>query len=112
MFTKSYVFEKALSVWEKANCMQMNQTLDFVTVIENPTKEMKLFVTGSSSYEVFVDRRFAAHGPARCAHGFYKVDELSLDPFGNDDPFEILIRVTGYNVNSYSYLDVPSFLFC
>lgn len=110
MFTQSYVFEKALSVWEKANCMQMNQTLDFVTVIQNPTKGMKLCVAGSSSYEVFVNHNFVAHGPARCAHGFYKVDELFLEAFENYDSVEILIRVTGYNVNSYCYLDVPSFL--
>lgn len=102
-------FRKALPVWEKGKEALMNHTLEFSTKILN-IKNYKLYLSASSSYLVFVNDKFVAHGPARAAHGFYKVDCIPLEAFLADGENTITIRCTGYNINSFCYLDAPSFL--
>ena len=59
---------------------------------------------------MFLNGQFLGHGPARGPHGFFRVDEwdvtAKLQPGINVVAFE----VAGYNANSYSLLDQPSFL--
>lgn len=102
-------FRKALPVWEKGKETLMNHTIEFSTKIRD-NKDYKLYIAASSSYLVFVNDTFAAHGPARAAHGFYKVDCIPLKTFLTKGENTITIRCTGYNINSFCYLDAPSFL--
>lgn len=53
---------------------------------------------------------FICAGPARAAHGWYRVDEICLSPFLTEDRNYVVTEVLGYNVNSYDTLDQPSFL--
>lgn len=102
-------FKKALPVWEKGKETVMNYTLEFSSRlygIDNYT----LYVSGSSSYLIFVNDTFVAYGPARTARGYYKVDCIHLSPFLSEGENQIVIRCTGYNINSFYFLDVPSFL--
>ena len=104
-----FQFQKAVPVWERGKELCMNHTIEFLTEVVNK-EDYVLSLTGSSSYLVFVNDNFFAHGPARAAHGFYKVDELPLMEALSDGINKITIRCNGYNVNSFSYLDAPSFL--
>lgn len=106
---KTTKFQKALPVWEKGKETLMNHTLEFTSQFTG-IDDYVLYVSGSSSYLVFVNDVFLAHGPARAAHGFYKVDCISLSDFLSEGENKITIRCTGYNINSFCYLDTPSFL--
>lgn len=109
MITKDFKYQKALPVWEKGKAADMNYTLEFMSELQGK-HDYKLYISGSSSYLVFVNNRFVAHGPARAAHGFYKVDCIFLRETLSDKKNIVTIRCTGYNANSFCYLDAPSFL--
>ena len=101
-------FEKALPVWALGREKEMNLFLSFRTIAKKAEKTV-LRVTGSSAYDVKVNGEFIAFGPARSAHGFYRVDELDLSTYVKENSV-ITITVAGYNCNSYYHLDQPSFL--
>ena len=66
-----------------------------------------LRITASTLYRAFVGDTFIGCGPARAAHGCFRVDEWLIE-CGAD--CELRIEVAGYNANSYYVLDQPSFL--
>lgn len=109
MMTNKFQYQKALPVWEKGKSTVMNHTLEFISKLQE-AKDYQLYISGTSSYLIFVNDTFVAHGPARAAHGFYKVDCIPLRDFLSEGENTIIIRCTGYNVNSFCYLDTPSFL--
>lgn len=85
----------------------MNVTAGFRAVLR-PGPKATLRIAASSVYRVFLNGHFVGHGPARAAHGFYRVDSwpLTLDRLEN----VLAIEVAGYNVNGYYLLDQPSFV--
>ncbi len=101
-------FEKALPVWALGRETEMNLWLSFRAVTKKAEKTV-LRLTGSSAYDVKVNGAFIAFGPARSAHGFYRVDELDLTEHIKENSV-ITITVAGYNCNSYYHLNQPSFL--
>lgn len=105
----NFEFVKAVPVWEKGTSKMLNRSLDFIVNLKKAPGS-KLFVAGSTSFSVYVNGEFIAFGPARAAHGFYKVDEINLDSYLKDGGNILNIRVNGYNLNSFCYLDQPSFL--
>ena len=108
MYINHFTFEKALPVWKQGDTKVMNQTLDLIAQVDADRAVLR--IAGSTLYEVFVNGAFCAFGPARAAHGYYRCDELALDQWLTGGTNEVLIRVCGYNVNAYSYLDQPSFV--
>lgn len=100
-------FKKAQPVWEENRENEMNVTLVFKTECPQASRAV-LRITGSSYYNVYINNEFLAIGPARAAHGYFRVDELPicLDKANN----EIKIIVFGYASNSFYHLDQPSFL--
>lgn len=110
MKTNDYKFKKATPVWERGTQLTMNRTVAFVAIVNGKNTDCTLAVSGASSFTVFINGEFIAHGPARTAHGFYRVDEYMLRDRLNRDENTVEIRVSGYNVNSFAYLDQPSFI--
>ncbi|WP_438483001.1 alpha-L-rhamnosidase-related protein [Oleiharenicola lentus] len=89
----------------------MNLTVGFSATIQKPSASpLTLRLTGHSLYRIFVNGKFAGHGPARAAHGFYRVDEIDLTAQLRVGDNVIAIEVAGYNANSYYLLNQPSFL--
>jgi len=90
----------------------MNLTVGFRTVFLSPESgPVILSLTGSSLYRIFVNGQFAGQGPARTAHGHYRVDSLDIAEFLVPSAVNLVaIEVAGYNVNSYYLLDQPAFL--
>lgn len=113
---KKYRFQKALPVWAAGREKEMNCELAFRMVLPKASLELDnskvtLVLAASTVYRVWVNGNFVAAGPARAAHGFYRVDELELTEMLSERADNILvIEVVGYNVNSYDTLDQPSFL--
>ncbi len=102
------VFQKARPVWLKGLSRTMNISAGFRSVFRARKGRHILRITGATLYRIWLNGKFIGHGPARCGHGFYRVDEwcLPVEPGKN----LIAIEVAGYNVNGYYILDQPSFV--
>ncbi len=106
---KSFDISPAVPVWIDGEELTMNVTLSAKAEV-GACASATLALAASSSFIVLVNDKFIAHGPARCAEGFYYVDELELASHLKNAHNIIEIRAVGYNVNAFSYLDQPSFL--
>ena len=109
MTAERFYFKKALPIWKKNDAKTMNHCLEFKAEFPSVCGA-ELVISGHSSYLVFVNGEFVAHGPARAAHGFYKVDRISLDTFCGKENTTVEICASGYNCNAFSYVDAPSFV--
>ena len=107
---QDYKFRKAVPVWAEGREKEMNVWLAFTAKVYGG-KSTVLAVTGSSAYSVRINGEFFAFGPARCAHGFYRVDELDITDALSVGENEVTITVAGYNCNGFYHIDQPSF-FC
>ena len=104
-------FLAAKPVWPKGRETEKNLFVGFRASFQAPAGgHVWLRATGSSLYRVWLNGEFLAHGPARAAHGFYRVDELDITGRLKPGANLIAFEVAGYNVNSFYLLDQPSFL--
>ena len=104
-------FFAAKPIWIKDREDEKNLTLGFRACINKPkSKKVILKIAASSIYRVYLNNQFIGHGPARAAHGFFRVDEWDLSKSMQNNLNIIAIEVVGYNVNSYYLLDQPAFL--
>ena len=110
MLTHDYTFRKASPVWEKGTAYDMNRTVCFVATLPATAKTVTLSAAASCSFVLTVNGVYVAHGPARCCHGYFRVDEYELSKYLTKDVNTVAIRVASYNVNSFSYLNQPGFL--
>ena len=108
LYINEFSFEKALPVWKKGDCEVKNQTLELVAKVKGSRALLRL--AASTVCQVFVNGQLCSFGPARTAHGYYRCDELTLDGKLSEGENEVVIIVSGYNVNCYSYLDQTSFV--
>jgi alpha-L-rhamnosidase len=105
------LMKKALPVWTEGREKEMNLTLGFQGVFQtSKNKDCKLRITASTLYRVFLNGEFLGYGPARAAHGFFRVDEYDLSKRVQKGENIVAIEVAGYNVNTYYTLDQPSLL--
>ena len=111
LMTETQAFAAGRALWPEGRQSEKNLSVGFRATIERPeTVPVTLRVNASTIYRAFVNGRFAGYGPARAAHGYYRVDEWDITPLLSKGPNVVAIEVAGYNVNSYYLLDQPSFL--
>ncbi len=104
-------FMRAEPVWLAGLEREMNVLAGFRALIAPAAAgDVRLRVTGSTLYRVFVNGQWVACGPARTAHGWFRVDEWPIGSLLTPGTNVVAIEVAGYNVNSFAYLDQPSFL--
>ncbi|HPO16653.1 MAG TPA: hypothetical protein PLI09_24665 [Candidatus Hydrogenedentes bacterium] len=104
-------FVSAKPVWPEGREKEKNLFVGFRAIFDKPQESpVILRCTGSTVYRAFVNGTFCGYGPARAAHGYFRVDEWNLTPFLKDGKNIVAIEVAGYNANSYYLLDQPSFL--
>jgi alpha-L-rhamnosidase len=102
---------KALPVWADGREKEMNLNLGFRGVFQSEKNgKTTLKITASTLYRVFVNGEFIGSGPARAAHGYFRVDEYDLSRLAKNGENVVAVEVAGYNVNTYYTLDQPSFL--
>lgn len=87
---------------------EMNVSAGFRTLFKSSNAKTTLHITASTIYKVWLNGTFIGYGPARCGHGYYRVDVWDLPSVSGETL--LAIEVCGYNVNGYAYLDQPSFL--
>ncbi len=104
-------FRTAKPIWPAGRETERNLNVGFRAVFDAPKSERTVVrLTGSTIYRGFVNGTFMGHGPARGPHGFYRVDEWDITDHLVAGKNMVAIEVAGYNANSYSLLDQPSFL--
>jgi len=109
--TETELMKKAVPVWAEGREKEMNLTLGFHGVFQaKKNQNIKLKITASSLYRVFLNGEFLGYGPARAAHGFYRVDDYDLSKLAKSGENVLAIEVAGYNVNTFYTIDEPSFL--
>jgi len=105
---KKTTFKYAVPVWITGEEKEMNVSLRLEAKVKKGG--VLLRIAGHSLYQVFVNGRLAAQGPARAGHGFHRVDEIDLDGKCTGETNEISVVAAGYNVNSFYLTDEPSFI--
>lgn len=107
-------FVKAVPVWAAGREKEMNVTLVFSAEFDvadaETAKSVVLRSTGATIMQIQVDGRHAGYGPARGPHGWFRVDEWKLGALLKPGKNRVVVKVAGYNANSYYHLDQPSFL--
>lgn len=95
-------------MWLVGLSEEMNIQAGFRAVFTGRRGAHVLRIAGASLYRIRLNGEFVGHGPARCGHGYYRVDEwtLPIRPGGN----LLAIEAAGYNANGFAYLDQPSFI--
>jgi alpha-L-rhamnosidase len=107
----SGLMKKAIPVWAEGREKEMNLNLGFHGVFRKEVNQnVKLRITASTLYRVFINGKFLGYGPARAAHGFFRIDDYDLSRISENGVNVIAVEVAGYNVNSYYTIDEPSFL--
>ena len=92
-------FETAKPVWLKGLSGEKNITAGFYARVDNVVRAT-LKVATSGFFRVFVDGAFVHYGPARAAHGFFRVDEVALTL--GEGEHHVAVDVVCYGVNSFS----------
>lgn len=112
MENKEFHYKKALPVWGEGFLTEKNITISFSARIDYKKGSPAVFYASTAgTYTVFLNGNVIAYGPARTAHGFFRVDKIDLTPHLKAGENLLVARVTGYNVDSFVVLDQPPF-FC
>lgn len=105
------IFDISLPVWAEGLENTINVTCGLYAAIDAVEgRRYTVCATASSFYRLFVNGEFVNHGPARCGHGYYRVDEIEITDRLHAGKNSIAIEAVGYNVNSFYSLDQPSFV--
>lgn len=99
-------FTQALPVWPEGLEKEKHITAGFYATVQG--REATLTVATSGFYRVFVNGVFVTHGPARCAHGFYRVDTVALPLSAGVN--HVAVEVVSYYINAFGYLMQPGFI--
>lgn len=103
-------FKRAAAVWPAGLAGEMNVRVSFHARLEGRRDSLLVTrVAAASAYRVWIDGRFVAHGPARAAHGYARVDEwkVRLERTGAID---VVIEVTDYGVPTFCEAKGDAFL--
>lgn len=103
------MFKKASPIWEENKLEEKNYELYFRCQILKQT-DMRLVIATSCEYQVWVNGEFAAFGPAKAAHGFFKVDTISLDNYLIRPNNTVVLKTVSANINSFAVLDQTPFV--
>lgn len=101
-------FTRAKPIWAKGLEKEKNITLGLYKNIRCESGSAILKIAASGFYRVFVNGKFTYFGPARCAHGYYRVDEIELDLRKGEN--NIAIETVNYYVNSFYSLMQSGFI--
>lgn len=92
-------FIQAKPIWAIGLEEEKNVTLGLYKKISFGIGKTVLKVATSGFYKVFLNGIFLHFGPARCAHEYYRVDEIELPLQKGEN--HIAIECVNYHVNSY-----------
>lgn len=101
-------FKLAKPIWAKGLQEKRNITIGLYKKIITDDSKAILKIATSGFYKVFLNGSFLGFGPARCAHGFFRVDELAL-PLKHGEN-HIAIEAVNYCIESFYYIRQSGFI--
>lgn len=105
------MFISAKPIFLRGREREVNLTVGFRAVFTAENGQKVIFRAAASAiYRLFINGKLAAHGPARAAHDYFRVDELDVTKYIQNGINIAAVEVAGYNCNSFYLLDQPSFL--
>lgn len=107
---QTYQFRRALPVWESGKEETLNYHLAFRTVIEGK-ESARIALSASAIYQMYLNGKMIAEGPARAGHGHHRVDEIDLTPHLTEGRNVLVVYVAGYYLECFCFTREPSF-FC
>lgn len=103
------MFCKAVPVWQMDKCEEKNHELLFRCRITQQT-DVRIVVATSCEYQLWVNGTFAAFGPAKAAHGYFKADSILLDSYLNQSVNTVVLKAVSANINSFAVLEQSPFV--
>ena len=104
-------FASAQPVWLEGREKEKNLFVGFRATVDGKAAENAVVrLSGATICRLFVNGEFLGYGPARGPQGFFRVDEWPLKGRVKPGPNTVAVEVAGYNVNSFYFMDQPSFL--
>lgn len=100
-------FCRAMPVWLEGCEKELNSFCVFGARFKK-AENAELAITACNMYQVFLNGEFIGCGPARAAHGYFRIDKFPLNKLKEENI--IFIEVAGYNTLSYWQIDQPAFL--
>ncbi len=94
------MFQKAVPVFAAGKESELNTHIvlcENVASLEN----VKICLSASSFYQLFVNEVFVAFGPCRAAAGYARVDEIDLSKYHREGVNTVRIEVAGYACRSF-----------
>lgn len=102
-----FSFKKALPVWEEGSEKEPNTNLIFRTAIYG-TRGVTLRLAGQMHYVVRLNGDLLFEGPARCADGYNRADELFVKPSKRRNVLSITVE--GLYATGFSAVRQTSFI--
>ena len=104
-------FDVAEPVWTVAERDEINSSVAFTTHFEWDGKSpLQLRLAGCSIFKVFVNGEFAAYGPARGPHGWFRMDEWDVSRVARKGMNRLNIVGVAYNTTTYYIVGHEPFL--
>ncbi len=104
-------FDAAEPIWTTAEKGEVNSSVAFTTHFEwDGRAPLKLRLAGCSIFKVFVNGEFAAYGPARGPHGWFRMDEWNLSRVARKGDNRLSIVGVAYNTTTYYIVEHEPFL--
>ena len=104
-------FEKAEPIWIATATNEINTSVTFVSSFDwDGVSPLKLKLTGCSIFKVLVNDEFAAYGPARGPHGWFRMDEWDLSKVAKKGGNRLRIEGVAYNTTTYYLIEHAPFL--
>ena len=88
-----YQFKRAKAIWGKEFKHNYNQFMGFYTSVSHQGN-IQISIAARSYYRLYINGKMKAHGPARTAAGYCRVDQIDLAAEGNT---KISIEVAAYD---------------
>jgi len=105
------MFQNAQPVWLEGRQTETNLTAQFKAVCP-PGDHTSVHIATSGLYNLFVNGRFAAYGPARAGKNHFRMDQIDISPLLSEPENVVVVEVCGYNALSFELQKQPSFLQC
>lgn len=104
------MFQKAKPIWEDGKGYEKNTHLVFKAQLDKKITRLK--IASSVSYQVFINGKFKAIGPARCGKDHFYVDDICINDTFETSETKVEILCFYYGVPEYNKVLQKPFLCC
>lgn len=106
-------FKNARPVWLTGREKEKNCGVGFICCFnsrELSGNNLVLSIASSGIYRACLNGSFLGHGPARAAHGYFRVDRIAIPSDLLQENNILTIEVISFYVNSFYIVEQPGFL--